>query len=54
MIKTEASGAYLDVIKAVSDADMAVMAHIGIRPQSISKIGRFKAEATTAEMSEKG
>jgi len=50
MIKIEASGAYLDVIKAVSDAGIAVMAHIGIRPQSISKIGRFKAEATTAEM----
>ena len=50
MIKIEASEAYLDVIKAVSDAGMAVMAHIGIRPQSISKIGRFKAEATTAEM----
>ena len=26
------------------------MAHIGIRPQSIGKIGRFKAEATTAEI----
>ena len=50
MVKIEASGAYLDVIKAVSDAGMAVMAHIGIRPQSISRIGRFKAEATTAEM----
>jgi 3-methyl-2-oxobutanoate hydroxymethyltransferase len=50
MIKIEASSAYLDVIKALSDAGMAVMAHIGIRPQSISKIGRFKAEATTAEM----
>ena len=50
MVKIEASGAYLDVIKAVSDAGMAVMAHIGIRPQSISKIGRFKAEATTAQM----
>ena len=50
IIKIEASGAYLDVIKAVSDAGMAVMAHIGMRPQSISKIGRFKAEATTAEM----
>ena len=50
MIKIEASGAYLDVIKAVSDAGMAVMAHIGIRPQSIGTIGRFKAEATTAEM----
>ena len=50
IIKIEASQAYLDVIKAVSNAGMAVMAHIGIRPQSISKIGRFKAEATTAEM----
>jgi 3-methyl-2-oxobutanoate hydroxymethyltransferase len=50
MIKIEVSGAYLDVIKAVSDAGMAVMAHIGIRPQCISKIGKFKAEATTAEM----
>ncbi len=50
MVKIEATGAYLDLIKAVSDAGMAVMAHIGIRPQSISKFGRFKAEATTAEM----
>ena len=50
IIKIEASSAYLDVIKAVNDAGMAVMAHIGIRPQSISRIGRFKAEASTAEM----
>ena len=50
MVKIEAGGAYLDIIKAVSDAGMAVMAHIGIRPQTISKTGRLKAEATTAEM----
>jgi 3-methyl-2-oxobutanoate hydroxymethyltransferase len=50
MIKIEASGTYLDVVRAVSDAGMAVMAHIGIRPQSIGKVGRFKAEATTAEV----
>lgn len=50
MVKIEASGAYLDIIKSVSDAGIAVMAHIGIRPQNISKVGRFKAEATTAEM----
>jgi len=50
MVKIEATGAQLDVIKAVSDAGIAVMAHIGIRPQSISKTGRYKAEATTAEM----
>ena len=50
MVKIEASSAELDVIKAVSDVGIAVMAHIGIRPQSIGKTGRFKAEATTAEM----
>lgn len=50
MVKIEATGAHLDVIKAVSNAGIAVMAHIGIRPQSITKTGRFKAEATTAEM----
>jgi len=50
IIKIEANTAYLDVIKAISDAGMAVMAHIGIRPQSILKKGRFKAKATTAEM----
>ena len=50
MVKIESTSSYLDVIKAISDAGIAVMAHIGIRPQSISKIGRFKAEATTAEM----
>ena len=50
MVKIEATGAQIDIIKAVSDAGIAVMAHIGIRPQSISRIGRFKAEATTAEM----
>jgi 3-methyl-2-oxobutanoate hydroxymethyltransferase len=50
VIKIEAGSAYLDTIKAVSDAGMAVMAHIGIRPQSIGKVGKFKAEATTAQM----
>jgi len=50
MVKLEATGAHLDVIEAVSNAGIAVMAHIGIRPQSITRTGRFKAEATTAEM----
>lgn len=50
MVKLEATETYLDIIRAVSDAGIAVMAHIGIRPQRFTKIGRFKAEATTAEM----
>ncbi len=50
MVKIEAAAAQLDTIKAVADAGIAVMAHIGIRPQRISTMGRFRAEATTAEM----
>ena len=49
-IKIEATAAHLEVIRAVSDAGMAVMAHIGIRPQRIAKLGRLKAEGTTAEL----
>lgn len=45
MVKIEATGAYLDVITAVSDAGMSVMAHIGMRPQS----GKLKAEGATAQ-----
>ena len=50
LIKIEATAAHLDVIKAVSDAGMGVMAHIGIRPQSITKLGKLKAEGTTADL----
>ncbi len=50
IVKIEATAAHLDVIKAVSDAGMSVMAHIGIRPQSVTKLGRLKAEGTTAEL----
>jgi 3-methyl-2-oxobutanoate hydroxymethyltransferase len=49
MVKIEATGAYLDTIRAVSDAGIPVMAHIGILPQWISTVGRFRAEATTVE-----
>ncbi len=48
IIKIEASRAQTGVVKAVSDAGMSVMAHIGIRPQSISKMGRLKAQGITA------
>jgi 3-methyl-2-oxobutanoate hydroxymethyltransferase len=50
IIKLEVTGAHMDIIKAISDAGMAVMAHIGIRPQNIGKVGKLKAEGTTAEM----
>ena len=50
MVKIEATTAHIDTIGAVSDAGIAVMAHIGIRPQRIATVGRFRAEATSADM----
>ena len=49
MVKIEATAAYLDTIRAVSEAGIPVMAHIGILPQRIAAMGRFHAEATTAD-----
>jgi len=49
MVKIEAADAYADTIRATAAAGIAVMAHIGIRPQRIGVMGRFRAEATTAE-----
>ncbi len=50
MVKIETTGAHLETVRALRAAGIAVMAHIGIRPQRISTIGRFRAEATTAEI----
>lgn len=48
MVKIEATGAFVDTVRAVGDAGIPVMAHIGILPQRAA-MGRFRAEATTAE-----
>ena len=49
MVKIEATATYVDTVKAVSEAGIPVMAHLGILPQRIAEMGRFRAEATTAE-----
>ena len=50
IVKIEVTSSYESVVRAVSDAGISVMAHIGIRPQSILKAGRLKPDGTTAEM----
>ena len=49
IVKIEVTAKQIGTIEAVSDAGIAVMAHIGMRPQSIGLTGRFKAEGTTAK-----
>jgi 3-methyl-2-oxobutanoate hydroxymethyltransferase len=45
IVKIEATAAQIETIKAVSNAGIPTMPHIGIRPQS----GEYKAQANTAE-----
>jgi 3-methyl-2-oxobutanoate hydroxymethyltransferase len=47
IVKIEVTEKQADIIEAVSSAGIAVMAHIGMRPQSIGLTGRLRAEATT-------
>ena len=48
-IKLEGGKRVADVIKAVTDAGMLLMGHIGLTPQSSSALGGFKAQGRTAE-----
>ena len=45
LVKIEATAAQIETIKAVSNAGIPTMPHIGLRPQS----GKLKAQAATAE-----
>ena len=49
IVKIESGPSTIPTIKALSDAGIAVMAHIGIKPQSVGKFGKLKAEGTTAD-----
>jgi 3-methyl-2-oxobutanoate hydroxymethyltransferase len=46
VVKIETSSEQFDDLKAVIDAGIPVMPHLGIRPQT----GKYKAEGTTAEI----
>jgi 3-methyl-2-oxobutanoate hydroxymethyltransferase len=48
-IKPEGGRRVTNVIKALSDAGMVVMAHIGLTPQSSGQLGGYKAQGRTAE-----
>ena len=48
-IKLEGGKRVLEVIRAIADAGMSVMGHIGLTPQSSSALGGFKAQGRTAE-----
>lgn len=49
-VKLEGGRKRLDVIKALLDAEIPVMGHIGLTPQSIYSMGGYKVQGKTAEI----
>jgi 3-methyl-2-oxobutanoate hydroxymethyltransferase len=48
-VKIEVAAAHAALVKTLADAGVAVMAHLGLRPQSVSLLGGYKYQARTAE-----
>jgi len=44
MVKLEGAGHVIDVIRYLSDRDVAVCAHLGLTPQSVHKLGGYRVQ----------
>jgi 3-methyl-2-oxobutanoate hydroxymethyltransferase len=47
-VKLEAAASQLPAIRELSDAGVAIMAHLGLRPQAVGVMGGYKAQGRTA------
>ncbi|MDO4511415.1 MAG: 3-methyl-2-oxobutanoate hydroxymethyltransferase [Bacteroidales bacterium] len=52
-IKLEGGAEYADRIKAIVQAGIPVVAHIGLTPQSVNTLGGFKVQGKTVEAAQK-
>ena len=49
VIKLEGAGRMVSRVRAIAESNIGVMAHIGLTPQSATKLGGFRAQGRTAE-----
>jgi 3-methyl-2-oxobutanoate hydroxymethyltransferase len=49
VVKLEGAGRMVDRVRAISESNIGVMAHIGLTPQSATKLGGFKAQGRSAD-----
>src|SRR3954470_16279966 len=47
-VKLEAAESQLKAVKELSDAGVAIVAHLGLRPQAVGVLGGYKAQGRTA------
>jgi 3-methyl-2-oxobutanoate hydroxymethyltransferase len=53
VVKLEGGQEMADTVKAIVDAGIPVMGHIGLTPQSISKLGGFRVQGKSVEAAKK-
>lgn len=51
-VKMEVAQSHLGLVRVLADAGVAVMAHIGLRPQSVGVLGGYRAQGRTATSAE--
>src|SRR5439155_16234975 len=51
-VKIEVAAGHAELVKTLADAGVAVMAHLGLRPQSVGILGGYKFQARTAHEAE--
>jgi 3-methyl-2-oxobutanoate hydroxymethyltransferase len=49
LIKIETAEGHLPLVRQLADAGVGVMAHMGLRPQSVGVVGGFRAQGRTAD-----
>ena len=49
VVKLEGAGRMVSRVRAIADSNIGLMAHIGLTPQSATKLGGFRAQGRTAD-----
>jgi 3-methyl-2-oxobutanoate hydroxymethyltransferase len=49
VVKLEGAGRMLSRVRAIADSNIGIMGHIGLTPQSATKLGGFRAQGRNAE-----
>jgi 3-methyl-2-oxobutanoate hydroxymethyltransferase len=53
MIKLESGASQLEIVEALASHDIAVCAHVGLKPQSVHKTGGFRVQGRQEEAAER-
>jgi 3-methyl-2-oxobutanoate hydroxymethyltransferase len=53
MVKLEGGASQIDIVEFLANHDIAVCAHLGLKPQSVHKVGGFRVQGREEEAAER-